>query len=1037
MKLTELSIKRSTIPVVLFVLLGLGGLFCYTLLNKELTPSIEMPVNAIMTTYPGAAPAEVENSVTKNIEDAASSLEGVEKIMSYSFESVSLVVVMYKFDINGDMALQECERKVNAIKNKLPETCKDPQYFKFDVNQFPIMNIAATSKIPEKEFYDLVDQKIKTELSQVKGVAGVTIIGGNQRQVSIKVNEQKLEQYGIALAQIKQVIQAGNVDFPIGKIKDDQSSYIIRVAGKITNLDELSNLIVGASKDGSLIKLSDVAAIVDDTKKATKLARINGQPAIGIDIQKQKDGNAVNISKEIRSKLEKYEVQYNANNLKFTIASDNSEFTNSAVESVMEDLLIAIIFVSVAMLLFLHTFRNLIFVFISIPTSLVSTFTLFYYFGFSLNLLTLLALSIVVGAIVDDAIVVLENIYRHLEMGKNRMQASYDAIKELGLTVVSITLVLVAVFLPIGLVPGVTGMMLKAFSLVIVSSILLSLLVSFTLVPLLTSRFGKVKHYNKNNPFDQLLLGFEYLVTKFKNLILSLLRFTLRHKILTISACAALFAGAVYLVGGGYIQSEFMDAGDRGEFVVSMELDKTATLEQTGSLCLGVEKVMLNHPEVINVYTKVGAKGGAVSISETPYGASFVVKLVPKEKRELSSRLFSKALQNELMSKFAGPIFKIEEISMMGMTRTPVELYIRGSDFQKASEFGVVIADELRAMKGTRDVTTSSEHGNREMIVTFDREKLSKLGLTIGEAGNQMYLSFEGNRDLKYRSGNNEYDIFIALDEFNRESKKDIENIAFLNKSGQVIKLSQVATITEGESPSVLNRYNKLPAINVKCNLTGVAVGTIGKNLKNRLDKIGIPDGVEVIYAGDLQNQKESASGMMVALLASLLFMYFTMVILYNSYVYPFVVMLSLPLSVIGALLALALAGKTLSLFAIMGIIMLMGLVAKNAILVVDFANKKQENGLNAVDAVIEATSVRFRPILMTNIALIVGLLPIALSSGAGAEWKSGLGWTLVGGLSSSMILSMIVVPVLYVILNRFARGGKREKKLIENDLTI
>jgi HAE1 family hydrophobic/amphiphilic exporter-1 len=1037
MKITELSIKRSTIPVVLFVLLGLGGLFCYTLLNKELTPSIEMPVNAIMTTYPGAAPAEVENSVTKNIEDAASSLEGVDKIMSYSFESMSLVVVQYKFDINGDVALRECERKVNAIKNKLPETCKDPQYFKFDVNQFPIMSIAATSKIPDREFYDLIDQKIKTELSQVKGVAGVNIIGGNQRQISIKVNEQKLEQYGIALAQIKQLIQAGNVDFPIGKIKDEQSSYIIRVAGKITSLDQLSELIIGASKDGSPIKLNDVAAIVDDTKKASKLARINGQPAIGIDIQKQKDGNAVNISKEIRSRLKNYETQYSTNNLKFTIASDNSEFTNSAVNSVMEDLLLAIIFVSIAMLLFLHTFRNLIFVFISIPTSLVSTFTIFYYFGFSLNLLTLLALSIVVGAIVDDAIVVLENIYRHLEMGKNRVQASYDAIKELGLTVVSITLVLVAVFLPIGLVPGVTGMMLRAFSLVIVASILLSLLVSFTLVPLLTSRFGKVKHYNPKNPFDQVLLGFEFIVTKFKNLVLSLLRFTLRHKILTVSVCATLFAGAIYLVAGGYIQSEFMDAGDRGEFVVSMELDKTATLEQTGALCLDVEKTMLKHPEITNVYTKVGAKGGVVSISETPYGASFVVKLVPKEKRTLNSMLFSKALQNELMSKFAGPIFKIEEISMMGMTRTPIELYVRGSDFTKASEFSSVIADELRAMKGTRDVSTSVERGNREMIVTFDREKLSKLGLTIGEAGNQMYLSFEGNRDLKYRSGNNEYDIFIALDEFNRKSKTDIENIAFLNRSGQVIKLSQVASITEGESPSVLNRYNKLPAINVKCNLTGVAVGTIGKNLKDRLAKIGIPDGVEVIYAGDLQNQKESFSGMMVALLASLIFMYFTMVVLYNSYVYPFVVMLSLPLSIIGALLALALAGKSLSLFAIMGIIMLMGLVAKNAILVVDFANKKQENGLNPIDAVIEATSVRFRPILMTNIALIAGLLPIALSSGAGAEWKSGLGWTLVGGLSSSMILSMIVVPVLYVILNRFARGAKREKNLIDNDLTV
>jgi HAE1 family hydrophobic/amphiphilic exporter-1 len=459
-------------------------LFSYSLLNKELTPKIDIPVNVITTIYPGAAPSEVESSVTKKIEDAVASLEGIDKMNSYSYESMSMIMITYKDGINATSSLEECQRKVNAIKNNLPENCKDPQFAKFDLNSFPIMGIAANSNIPEKEFYDLIDKELKVRLSQVRGVAQVDLIGGNQREIEVKVNAQKLEQYGISLLQVKQVLSAANVDFPTGKIKDDESKTIIRIAGKYENLDEIRNQIAGATPEGSVIKVSDVATVVDGTRKASRMARINGQPAIGLSIQKSTDGNAVEISKNVRKVLTDFENAYTQQGLKFTIASDSSEFTQSAIEGVMVDLIFAIILVSVTMLLFLHTFRNLFFIFISIPTSIISTFIFFWLFGFSLNLMTLLALSIVVGVIVDDAIVVLENIYRHLEMGKSRWQASLDAIKEIGVTVTSITIVLIAVFLPIGLTTGMTGQMMRSFSLVIVIAILLSLLVSFTLVPL-------------------------------------------------------------------------------------------------------------------------------------------------------------------------------------------------------------------------------------------------------------------------------------------------------------------------------------------------------------------------------------------------------------------------------------------------------------------------------------------------------------------------------------------------------------------------
>ena len=1026
MKITDISIKRTTIPVVIFVILGLGGLFSYFQLNKELLPKMDIPINVVMTVYPGAAPTEVESSVSKKIEEAVSAIEGIDQITTYSFENVSMVLIQFIDGVNADLVLQECERKVNTVKADLPEACEESQFLKYDMNTFPIMSIAVNANITERDFYDIVDGEIKARLQQVKGVAEVELLGGNQREIEVKVNAQKLEQYNLSLTQIQQVIAASNMDFPTGKIKNDDSKYVVRLAGKFENLQQIKNLIVGASREGTVIKLRDVATVVDGTKETSKLARINGKPAIGLSILKQTDGNAVEVSKKVREILASYEKQYADEKMQFTIASDTSEFTSEAVNGVMVDLLFAIILVSLAMLLFLHTFRNLIFILVSIPTSVISTFVFFGLFGFSLNLLTLLALSIVIGAIVDDAIVVLENIYRHMEMGKSRRQASLDACKEIGLTVTSITLVLIAVFLPIGLTSGITGQLLRAFSLTIVISILLSLLVSFTLVPLLTSRFGKIKEFNKKNPFDKFLLAVERVITWSKNAVLAGLKTTLVHKGMTIIIATILLFGSFFLVGGGFIQTEFMDAGDRGEFILSLELERTATLEQTNSWCLEVEKKLLQYPEIQSVYTKVGSRGGSLSILETPFSAEFMIKMVPIEEREISTRLFAQLLKKDMLSTFAGPIFKTVEVNIMGIASTPIEIYVRSNNLDSAIVFSSVVAGELRKIEGTTDINTSVENGNKELVVKFDREKLAKLGLTIGEIGSQMYLAFEGNRDLKYTDGGNEYDIFISLDEFDRNSRDDIENIAFTNRAGQMVKLSQVAKIIEDESPATLMRYNKMPSVSIKGNLIGKTIGTVAEEIQARMAVTDIPEGIDIVYAGDMEQQSDSFGSMLIALLASVIFMYLIMVALYDSYIYPLVVMLSLPLALIGALLALALAGKSLSLFSIMGIIMLMGLVAKNAILVVDFANKLQEEGKNVMFAITEATSVRFRPILMTNLALIVGLLPIALATGAGAEWKNGLGWVLIGGLSSSMILSFLIVPVLYVLLDKLVKKFKK-----------
>jgi len=443
-----------------------------------------------------------------------------------------------------------------------------------------------------------------------------------------------------------------------------------------------------------------------------------------------------------------------------------------------------------------------------------------------------------------------------------------------------------------------------------------------------------------------------------------------------------------------------------------------------------VEAQLLSHPEVDLVFSKVGSQGGSLSILETPYAAELNVKLVPKNERSVSSKVFGINIKNEMAERFAGAKFTVNEVSIMGTTTQPLELYVRGNNYEEVKQYAAKVFDVVKNTDGTTDVKTSDETGNTELNITINREKMAQLGLTMGTVGAELRIAFAGDDDLKYKENDEEYDINISVDDFDKRDKTDVENISLIAPNGNIVKLKQFASINEQNSASMLTRYNKLPSIVITGQLAGKTIGTVGEEIQAALAEIDQPIGVDVVYAGDMENQSESFGSLFIALLASIIFVYLTMVALYDSYAYPFVVMFSMPLSIIGALLALALAGKSLSLFSIMGIIMLMGLVAKNAILVVDFANELVNKGHKVYDAIVEATSLRFRPILMTNLSLIFGLLPLALSSGPGAEWKSGIGWVLVGGLTSSMFLSLIIIPVIYVLVSRLLKRDEHNEKL-------
>lgn len=1043
MKITDISIKRPSLVIVVFTALTLLGLLSYFSLGYELLPKFSNNVVSISTIYPGASPNEVENTVTKKIEDAVSSMENIKKINSVSFESLSTVTITLTDAANIDISLNDAQRKVNAILAELPEDVKTPSLSKFSLDDLPVITMSASANMDDVSFYDLIDKRIAPVISRVSGIAQVNLVGGSEREIQVSLDANKLQGYGLAVPQVQQMILSSNLDFPTGSVKTQNQDVLIRLSGKYRSIEELRNLVLTTGKDGAQIRLGDVADVQDSQKETEKLARIDRKASIAIQIIKQSDANAVEVSKGVHAIIAKLKTEYASNNLDIRIVNDSSIFTLESADAVIHDLILAVILVAFVMLFFLHSLRNAIIVMVSIPVSLIATFIGIGLFGFTLNLMSLLGLSLVVGILVDDAIVVLENIQRHMEMGKNKVRAASDATREIGFTVVSITFVIVVVFFPIAVSTGLVSNILRQFCIVVIIATLLSLVASFTIVPLIFSRFGKLERIEGKNLFGRFILWFEKQLKKFTLWITSILNWSLNHKALTLIIVVVMFFSSCGLLAGGFIGSEFFPKSDKGEFLVQLELPKDASLEQTNFLTQKAEAFLDKQPEITQLITTVGQSTGDFGGTQaTAYKSEINVKLVERDKREgVSSDIFATKMSRALAKELVGAKVKTVPISILGIAENaPIQLVVMGSDLDSALKYAEGAQKVLGAIPGATEIKLSVEKGTPEINVQVDRDKMSAVGLTLQTVGSTMQTAFAGNTDGKYRKGEYEYDINIQYQNFNRQNVEDVRNLIFVNNDGKQIKLSQFATITEGSGPSQLERLNKSTSVSVKAQSIGRPTGTVVAEFQAKLEelqkngKLKAPVGVSYSWAGDQENQAEGFGTLGIALLASIILVYLIMVALYDSFIYPLVVMFSLPLAVIGALLALALTNNSIGIFTILGLIMLMGLVAKNAIILVDFTNHLKAEGKETKEALVLANHARLRPILMTTIAMVFGMLPIALASGAGAEWKNGLAWVIVGGLTSSLFLTLIVVPVVYLIFDRMLErlGFNKKGKTID-----
>jgi hydrophobic/amphiphilic exporter-1 (mainly G- bacteria), HAE1 family len=1018
MTLTELSIKRPTLIVVLFSVLAILGLFSYGQLKYELLPKMTPPVVTVSIVYPGASPSEVETSVTKPVEEAVSAIEKISAITSTSTEGLSVVTIEFNNSANIDKSLQDAQRKVNEVRDRLPDDVKEPVITRFALDEVPVLRLGATSSLSDTDFYALLKDNVKPALSSVAGVGEVYLVGGREREIKVNIDPDRIESYGLTVSDVLKEVGKANLDFPTGKIRDSDKQFVVRLAGKFSSLDELKNLVLRYSSDGP-VYLRDVAEVEDGFKEVTTLTRVNGRSAVGIVIMKQSDANTVDVSRLSRVALAKLEGMYRESGLRFDIAQDAATFTLDAVTAVQHDLLLAVVLVALVMLLFLHSLRNSLIVMVSIPTSLVTTFIGMYVFGFSLNLMTLLSLSLVVGVLVDDSIVVLENIYRHLERGDEPRLAALNGRNEIGFTALSITLVDVVVFLPLSLVSGLVGNILREFSVVMVISTLVSLLVSFTLTPLLASRFSRVEHFEGRNLMERFAIAFERNYQRFTEFYLNLLRWALVHpRKVFLSATVLLFISFSFPVLG-LIGGEFISVSDRGEFSVMLELEPGTRLQDTNILARKLERRLAAMPEVRKVLTNVGASTEGFYNQSADNISEISVALSPKDERSRSTDEIMQYIRNDLKG-IAGLKASINPIGIFGTANeTPVIVIISGPVRSQVSRVAEVLRDSLVTVPGAADVKLTSRPGSPEMRVHIDREKMASFGLTIADVGAAMRTAYAGDESGTYREGQDEYDIRVILDDSYRHDTSLLENITFRSSAGDIVRLGQFAGFEQERGYTQLQRRNRNNSVWVKAQVVGRPVGSVGQEIERimaNLKKNGVmPATVSYAYESDLKRQGESFSTLLTAFLVAIIFVYLIMVALYDSYTWPMVVMFSIPLAIIGALFALAMTGKSLSIFTILGIIMLVGLVGKNAILLVDFINKFRSEGMNLSDSIIEAGKERLRPILMTTLTLIFGLLPIALSKSSGSEWKSGLAVALVGGLSSSMFLTLLVVPVVYV----------------------
>lgn len=1021
MKISDLSIRRPIYVIVLFLVIGILGLLGFSSMKAELMPKFTPPSLNVQVIYPGASPTEVESSLTVKLEDVLSGLSGVESMRSYSFESMSMVFVSFTYGTDIEKAIKDAQNKIDSKKAELPSSILSPIINEISVDAKSVITLAVSSDLDAADFSDLVKYSIIPELQRIPGMAKVETVGAREREIQVNMDMGVMRELGITPMQVLGVMKGANLDFPTGSLRDGRTNTAVRLTGKLKSVEEIRGLVLMTLPNGTQIRLSDIADVNETSADVNTIARVDGEEAVLVNIFKQENANAIELSDRVAETVAGLESRYGSVGLAVRTVSDSSNFTRESIKSVLEDLLLAVLLVAFVILIFLHNWRNALIVMLVVPLSLIGAFIGMKLFNFTLNIMSLLGLSVVIGVLVDDAIVVIENVCRHMEMGKGALQATKDAMEEIGVTVITVTIVLVIVFLPIALTNSLVSDILRQFCGVIIFAILFSLLSSLTLVPLLTSRFGKVDTLDTTTLWGKALSRFEGVVSSFGDWVAGILRKALGRKRWVGVVVLALTVLICALFPMGFIGFEFMPKVDQSEFTVLLELPKDISIEESSLQVARAESWLMQQKEIVEVVSMVGlTSSNNQSNQGVPYLAELKVKMVPPSERKKSVHLYISGLRRELTDYLVDAKVDVYAAALHGAGNSAdIEYVITGSKADSVALFGEYALAEMKSIPGTMQQHLSSGSGRPEVEVVVDREKMSALGLSLDNVGIGLQMAFQGNTSMKFVKDDHEYNINLRADNFYRSDIDDVAGLCFINQQGSRVTLDQFADVRVGTGPNRLERYNRNSSVTISANVVGISAGEASGAFLDKVSAKAEEMGVSLETVGDMKSMMDSMGVFAVALLLSIILMYLSLVLLYNNWADPLVVMFSIPFSILGAILALALSATSLNIYAMLGLVMLVGLVAKNAILLVDFANERIGEGMDVDDALVEAVKLRTRPILMTALSTIIGMIPVAVASGSSAELRNGIGWVIIGGMTLSTMLTLVVVPVVYKIFHR------------------
>jgi len=1053
---TRVSINHPVFATMMMVAFVVLGLFSYQRLAVEQFPDVTFPVVVISTEYPGASPEVVESDVTRRIEEQVNTISGVNELASRSYEGNSIVIVRFDLTVDPAMAAQDVREKIALVRPGFKKEVKEPLVTRYNPDDAPVISLAVQSPTrPVRELTTLAEQVIKRRLENARGVGRVTVVGGVRREIRVNLKPAEMEALRVGVDQVLNALRGENQELPAGTLVTREREQVVQIRARLKSADDFGRIIV-ARRGGQPVYLSQVAEVVDGEQEQENAALVGGGNAIALDIVKAQGENTIAVVDGVRAIAEDLRARgILPPDVTLTVIRDSSTAIRNSVRGVQRNIVEGALLTVVIVFLFLSSWRSTVITGLTLPISLIGTFLVMHAMGFSINLVTLLALSICVGLLIDDAIVVRENIVRHQAMGKRHKQAAYDGTAEIGLAVTATTLTIVAVFMPIGFMGGIIGRFFKQFGVTVAFAVLLSMFISFTLDPMLSAFWHDPDAHGARGrgPVARLLRVFQGLMTRLERAYVALLRWGLRHRVLTVLIAAAAMAGSIPLVK--VVGTEFVPVSDNNEFYLMMYTPVGSSLALTQDKVRQVEAALREFPGVIETYATINT--GAVQGKNY---ATLFARLVPRHQRPMSVAQMRQPVRERLMRIPGVTLTDLGTFNTMGSGK-PIQISVQGQDVaqlerlaERAMDEIARINDELRPQyalapsQGIVEIDTSAKPSKPTITVDINRQLASDLGVSVGQISQALRPLLAGEAATTWRAPDDEnYDVNVRLPRNARSTVGDLERITLLAQSGgsgtggegsngnesaassagpRMVALRQVATFAQGFGPTQINRKNLTREILISANADGIASGTAGLLIQNALARIDVPPGYRFVTGGATRDMAESFGFAVQALALAVVFIYMILASQFGSFLQPLAIMASLPLALIGVVAALLAWRSTLNLFSIIGLIMLMGLVTKNAILLVDFANQARRRGVERAQSLLDAAEVRLRPILMTTLAMIFGMVPLAIGASEGAEQRAPMAHAVIGGVIASTLLTLIVVPVLYTFLDDLAGWRRR-----------